>query len=97
MAGAQTACSSSREVVTVRGDHHALLRLVIERLACIQVDTWPQFVVDCDFRSEDRGPVKFIATREVDHQRNVAVRYGCQKKVFPLALERYRHIRPCIE
>ena len=81
----------------MRGDHHALLRLEIERLACSKIDTRLRLVVAGDFRAEDRVPGKFIPAGKVDHQRNVAVRHRRQKKFFSQALERCRYIRPCIE
>ena len=48
----------------------------IERLAGSKIDTRLRLVVAGDFRAEDRVPRKVVAAREVDHQRDVAVRHG---------------------
>src|SRR5262249_14439486 len=76
MAGAQSELLGRRQVAAMRGAHHDLLRLEIERLASHQVDLGLRLVALGDFGTEDRIPGEVVAPPHVGHQRDVAIRAG---------------------
>ena len=85
VAGAQPALRRVREIVAVRGDHHAVAGRKIERLAGREIDARLRLEVAGDLRPEDGVPRQVVAAREIDHQRDVAVRHRRQPE---LSLER---------
>ena len=97
VAGAQTTRCSGSKVIAVRRDHHALRRIEIECFARREINEWLRLVVAGNLRAEDRIPRKFVATREIGHQRYVSVRHRCEQIFWLEARERRRDVWPGVE
>ena len=69
----------------------------IERLAGGEIDARLRLVVAGDFGAEDRVPRQIVAAREIDHQRDVAVRARRQHEFRLEPRQRRRHVRPGVE
>ncbi len=95
--GAQAAFGGGIEIARMRGHHHALRGRQIERLAGGEIDARLRLVVAGDFGAENGVPRKLVAAREIDHQRDVAVRHRRQHEFGFQPRQRRRHVRPGIE
>src|ERR1700730_12828562 len=62
----------------MRGDHHALVRRQVECFGGGEIDSRFWLVVAGDLRTENGVPRQIVAPRQIDHQRDVAVRYRRQ-------------------
>ena len=95
--GAQPALRRVREIVAVRRDHHAIAGRQIERLAGGEIDPRLGLEVAGDLGAEDRVPGKIVAAREIDHQRDIAVRHRREPELPLEPRQAGRHIRPGVE
>ena len=81
----------------MRGDHHHLTGREVQGLRGREIDAWLRLVVARDLGAQDHVPGNVVPARDVDHQRNVAVRAGRQYEFAAEAGETGRHVGPCIE
>ncbi|HVJ72198.1 MAG TPA: hypothetical protein VM531_11950, partial [Sphingomicrobium sp.] len=95
--GAQPVLRRMRQVVGMRGDHHAVAGRQIKSLAGGEIDPRLRLEIAGDLRAEDRVPRKTVAAGDVHHQRDVAVRYRRQQALLFQAHEPRRGVRPGIE
>ena len=79
------------------GHHHHALWRQVEGLGRRQVDHRLGLVVARDFGAEDRVPDEAVAARQVDHQRDVAVRARRQPERRLQPCQSRCRIRPGIE
>ena len=75
MRRAQPDFGRSKQIGGMGGNHHAGSRGQIESLAGGEIYARHGLVIAGGLCTEHRVPRKTVATREVDHQRDVAVRY----------------------
>src|SRR5687768_18072800 len=73
MSGTQSVLCRVREIVAVRRDHHAVTGRKAECFTGGEIDPRLGLEVTRDLRTEDRIPWNRIASREIDHQRDIAV------------------------
>ena len=73
MRSTQSEFSGGLEVVAVRGNHHAFMRVKIERLGSGKIDARLGLVVAGELRAKNGVPRNTVAPGKIDHQRNVAV------------------------
>src|SRR6266446_4795138 len=74
MAGAHPKFLGRRQVAAVRGAHHDLLGLEIERFASCEVNLRLRLIPLGDLGTEDCVPREIVAPRYIGHQSNVAIR-----------------------
>src|SRR5262249_32152823 len=95
--GAQAALGSREQIVGVCRHHHAIAWRQIECLASGQIDTRLGLVVAGGLGAQDRIPRQVVAAREIDHQRDVAVRDWRQHAATLEPRQAARHVRPGVE
>ncbi len=81
----------------MRGDHHAFARLERERFRGRQVDARLRLVVARDLRAEDRVPRERVPSRQIHHQRDVAVGDRGEEKLRAQLREPGRNVGPRVE
>src|SRR5262245_62855612 len=97
MRRAQAVLRCRLEIVAVRGRHHAFARLDVERLGGGEIDARLRLEVAGNLGAEDRIPSDVVAPRNVDHDRDIAVRAGRHHEALTQAGETGANIRPGIE
>src|SRR3974390_2242563 len=97
MAGAQPELLGRRQVVTMRGAHHDLLGLEVERLAGREIDLGLRLVALTDLGAEDRVPRQIVAPPHIGHQRNIAVRAWRHQEALVEPRKPWTDIGPGIE
>src|SRR5215471_15280454 len=78
MAGAQADGCGCLEVAAVRGDHHAFAGFEVERLRRGEIDARLRLEVLGDLRAQNRMPAQVVASPDVRHQGDVAIRARAQ-------------------
>src|ERR1700730_903819 len=97
MRRAQPGFGRSKQIGGMGGNHHAGSRGQIESFAGGEIYARLGLVIAGGLCTEHRVPRKTVATREVDHQRDVAVRYRGKHEPTLEARQAARRVMPCVE
>src|SRR6266478_9200337 len=97
MAGAHPKFLGRRQVAAVRGAHHDLLGLEIERFASCEVNLRLRLIPLGDLGTEDCVPREIVAPRYIGHQRNVAIRARCHQEPLVQSRKGWTDIGPSVE